>query len=200
MSAQPRDTQERNKHHHAHAIIKQRLACDLGLQRLGGTETLEDPQDRDRVGGGDDRAEDQAVDEADLDADPAGDDVSEPADDERRGEDADGREQDDDRGLFLKVVEVDMQRPGKEQVTEHALHQRLVEVDRADECLSRGEHAHPRYDPINQQQGDCMQHGQQHQAYRCRQLEQFVVNECEGRCEGHEDAGNIEEIHSHYYP
>ena len=109
------------------------------------------------------------------------------------------REQSDDRGLLLEVVDVDMQRPGKEQVAEHALHQRLVEVDRSDERVGQGEHARPRYDPINQQQGDRVQHGQQHQAHRRRQLEQFVVDEREGRCEGHEDADDIEEAHGDLY-
>ena len=86
MPIQPRDAQERNEHHHTHAVVKQRLARDLGLQRLGCAEALDDSQDRDRVGWRDDRAKDQAVDEADLDAEPAGENVGEPADDERRGD------------------------------------------------------------------------------------------------------------------
>jgi len=42
-----------------------------------------------------------------------------------------------------------MQRPSKEQVAEHAIQQRLVEVDRADDRLGCGERALLGYDPIS---------------------------------------------------
>ena len=86
-----------------------------------------------------------------------------------------------------------MQCPGKEQVAEHALHQRLVEVDRADERFRADEH--PGVDLPDRQQRDRVQKGQQHQAHGRGQLQYFVVDQREQCCEPNEDAGDIKETH-----
>jgi hypothetical protein len=110
-------------------VVEERLAGDLGLQRIRDPGTLQDRQHRNRVGGRDQRAEDQAGQERQPDAERVEHQPRGASDQRRREQDAHSRQQRDDPPLRGEVVQVDVERPREQQRTEHAVQQRPTEIE-----------------------------------------------------------------------
>jgi len=168
VPAHAREAQQREKHHHAHAVVKQALAGELGLDALRGTDLLHDRQHRDGVGGGDQRAKQHGVHQRQVQAQGLHERPG--AQPHQHGGDhhAHGGETQNQPGLLAQVRQLHVQRPGKEQKAQQPVHQRVVEVDRADNLA--GEVVQPGIQARPQREARGKHQGQQHQADRGRQL------------------------------
>ncbi|MNN14586.1 hypothetical protein D3C81_1276590 [compost metagenome] len=133
--AELEDAYKDGEYHHRGAVIEQRFADDGGGQRLGRAGRLEDAEHGDRVGGRDQRAEQQAVDEAHVPAEQGEGVIGEEADHRGGDQHAEGGEQADRPLVVAQVVEVDVQRTGEQQRGEEPGHEDFGEVDAADDLL-----------------------------------------------------------------
>ncbi len=158
--AQLCDTQQYGKHHYGCTVVEQRLADDRGFQwfrRIGGTQHA---QHRNRVGGRDQRAEQQAVEETHVPAEQGEDVVRQAADHPGGDQHAKGRQQADGPTVAAQVVEVHVQGAGEQQERQHPVHQQVAEVDLANQLLDTflqawvAEHAQALQDQRKQQGGD----------------------------------------------
>ncbi|MNV76545.1 hypothetical protein D3C71_1699020 [compost metagenome] len=66
--AQLNDAQQHGEHHYRSAVIEQRFADDRGFQWFRCIRGTQGAEHGDRIGGGDQRAEQQAVDQRDVPA------------------------------------------------------------------------------------------------------------------------------------
>ncbi len=133
--AQLRDAQQHGEHHHRGAVVEQRFADDGGFQRfrrIGGPQHTEYGN---RVGGGNQRAEQQAVQETHVPAEQGKDVEGQAADHHRGNQYAEGGEQADGPAVAAQVAQVDVQGAGEQQEREHPVHQQVAEVDLADQLL-----------------------------------------------------------------
>ena len=78
--AQLHDAQQHGEHHNGGAVIEQRLTDDGGFQWLGGIGRTQHAEHGNRIGGGDQCTEQQAVQEADMPAEQAENPVRQAAD------------------------------------------------------------------------------------------------------------------------
>ncbi len=127
------DAQQHGEHHYRGAVVEQRFADDGGLQRLGSVGGTQHTQHGNRVGGGNQRAEQQAVEKAHVPAEQAEDPVGQAADDEGGDQHADRGQQADGPAVAAQVVEVDVQGAGEQQERQHPVHQQIAEVDLANQ-------------------------------------------------------------------
>jgi hypothetical protein len=124
-----RHLEQRDEHHDTDAVVEQRLAGDLGLEIPRDTCTPEDPQDRNGIGGRDQRAEKQTVDQRHVQSQPTEQRGRRQSDQNGGDEHADGREQRHGPLLLPQVPEVHEQRPREQQKAQHPVQQRLAEID-----------------------------------------------------------------------
>ena len=87
------------------ASVEQALALDQDGKSLGRAEVPENGDHGDRVGGGDNSAEQQAGNETDI-----GEDVKRAADREGRDQEADDREHEDRRDVVDEAADIDGKR------------------------------------------------------------------------------------------
>ena len=96
--------------HDAHAIVEQALARDRALERGGHVLFAQHAEDRDGIGGRDQRAEHEVPDRGDRSAQQQAKAPGCAADQHGRGDDADGGEQQHRQPVRLQPIEIDMQR------------------------------------------------------------------------------------------
>lgn len=94
---------------------------------------FEDAEDGDGVGGRDEGAEEEAMDEGDVEGEGLEEVVRGEADDGGGDEDSDGGHEEDDEFLIGEVVEIDVKGAGEEEEAEHAFHEDFVEIDTGDD-------------------------------------------------------------------
>jgi len=127
--AEARQTQHREKEHHRDAVVEERLARDLGLERPWRARRLQRPEDRDGIGGRDQCPEEQAQDEGHGNAEQIESEPGQAADQERGDREADGGEHRDHDLLPGEILQIHVQRTREEQKSQQSFHERLVEVD-----------------------------------------------------------------------
>mgnify|MGYP002064978181 CR=1 FL=1 len=120
---------QHQEQHHPYPVVEQRLSRNLDLEALGGTDPGHDAEDGDRIGGRDQGTEEEADHERCVQLHPAKNQVGQTSHQNGREHDAHGRQGGDRPLLFAQVVEVDVQGSRKEQEAEHAVEQRLLQVD-----------------------------------------------------------------------
>ena len=127
------DAEQDGEDHDADAVVEQRLARDPNLEPLGRTGRLQHAEDRDRIGGRDQRAEQQRVDPADVVTEHREQEVRRHADDRGRDQRAAEREHADGELLCAEIGDVDVERTREQQQAEQAVQQRVAEVELGDE-------------------------------------------------------------------
>jgi hypothetical protein len=121
--------QEQREDHHAHPIVEQRFPGNHQFEFLRCMGGLEDAHHGDRIGRRDQGTEQQAMDQRQLQAQQR-EGVPHPVTHgERRQHRAQHGQHRHRPAVDLELLEVDVQRAGKEQERQHPLHQRVREVD-----------------------------------------------------------------------
>ena len=105
---------------------------------------------------------------------------------------AEQREHRDHVPLLPQVAEVEVQRAGEEQERQHAVEDRLVEVDPVTSVAARRPNG---CRPAQRQHHHRARQRHQHDADGRRQAQELVVHEAEQRGEREQDAGEFEEAH-----
>ena len=129
LAAAPRRPQQAQEHDDPDAVVEQGLARDLHLQRPRDADPLEQPEHGDRVGGGDQGAEQQAVDGPDGQAEQG---EHPPRRARRRSRSRAARRRwpgPRSASGAGRGPEVHVERPGEEQEPEHPVKEGLVEVE-----------------------------------------------------------------------
>ncbi len=124
-----RQLQDNQKHHNADAVVKERFSGNLGFEAFGDTGRFEDADDRHRVGRRNQRPEQQAVNERYRDIQEIQNDPRQSAHNESRGDDPHGGQYRNGPFLTSQVIELDVHGPGKQQKRQHAVQQRLIEIN-----------------------------------------------------------------------
>ena len=180
--------------HDRHAVVEQRFPGNGNFQRLAGPGGLEDAHHRDRVGGRDQGAEQQAVDERQGVTGDLEQPVAAERHQEHAAQHAEGGEDADGPLARQQVVQVHVHGACEQQEAEHAVEQRLVELDLADDALGdvlgRTEAC-----VVQQDQQQREQQRDHHDADGGRQLERADVDPGEQRRHGDQDARYRQQAH-----
>ena len=123
---------DREERHHPEAVVEQGLAGQLHLQRLGGGRGPQHAEHGDRIGGRDERAEEQRLPGGDAQSQRLAHRQDQPTHDSGRHQHAAGREQPDCQLLAQQRVEIDVQGAGEQQKGQQAVEQRFAEVQPPD--------------------------------------------------------------------
>ena len=187
------DAEDGEEDHHAHAVVEERLAHDLGLELLRHPGLLQHAQYGDGIGGADQRPEEQAMDEGHGMPDGGEDPVGEGPHEEGAGEHAHGGEDQDGPALLLQLVPVGMHGPGEEQEAEHDVQHHGLEVDLAHHVLGVAQQGV--VDGAGEEEPHGEEDGHQHEPDGVGQAEEPDVHVAEGGREHHEQGGDQEEVH-----
>ena len=188
-----REGQAHAERHHRDAVVEQRLAGDLGLDRFRHLHRLQQPEDCDWIGRRDQRAEHQRPGEWQLEAAEPRQAVEGQPDQHGREQHADRRHQPDRPSLSAQHVDVDMQGSCEQQERQHAIHDRRVEIDLADRRAQGVGDAEAGEDRLRREQHQ--RTGQRHdqQADRVRQSQDPQVEEAEQRRKGQQQRDDLED-------
>ncbi|MNV40888.1 hypothetical protein D3C71_1325070 [compost metagenome] len=127
--------QQQREQHHTHAIVEQRFAGDHQLQRLGSPGGLENAHHGNRIRGGYQRTKQQAIQQRHWHAHP-GQYPPHPQPDDDSGQCCAHQCQPCHRiAVFAQRRQVHMQGARKQQERQHALHQHLGKIERAQKRL-----------------------------------------------------------------
>jgi len=184
---------ESQKDHDADAVVEQRFAGDLDFQFLRSPCLLQYRQHRDGIRRRDQRPKQQAIDEADLNADQRKHQPGQNGDNHRRNPHTDGRQQRNQPLLSGQIIQIDVQRPGEQQETEQAVHQGLVEVDARDDRFRLPLHFGKPQSEQNQSEGK--QQSNDHQPDGRRQPEPTVIDVAEQSRQSDQQRDDLEKIH-----
>ena len=151
------------------------LAHNRGFQGLGRVGRTQHTEHGDRVGRGNQRTKQQAIQEADVPAEQLENVISEAADDRGRDQYAEGGQQANGPAITAHVIEVNVQGAGKQQERQHPVHQQIAEIDLADQLLHTVfETRKPEKTQTLQQQRK--HKGGDHDANRWRQADKTVIH------------------------
>ncbi len=126
--------EQRDEDDGAHAVVEEGFAGELGFEVGGGVDAAEHFEDGDRVGGGDEGAEEEALERRGVEAEEADGVVGEGADGERGEDCGDDGEQGDRELLSAESFEIEQEGSGEEEQGEHAVEDEALEVDLADDA------------------------------------------------------------------
>jgi hypothetical protein len=178
----------------SYPVIEESLADDFSFQAFRRSGSFNNAEDGDRVRGRNQGAEQQAGEKAYMDSQKVKEEPRQSAHYEGRGDNRCRGEQEDVPFLPGQVLQVDLQRPGEQHETEHAVQERLVEVDTAYQASRLvPADADPHAVQHDESQGD--EQGYDHHADGGRQAEDAVVDESEQRCKHYEYRGYFEQTH-----
>ena len=129
------NAQNRNKHHHRNAVIKQRLASNLGGKAGGSVQRFENRHHRYRISGRHHGTKQQAVDKGQRNTQPAQHVPHGTTDQEGREHNAQGGQQRHEPLLVRQLIQVHMKGPGKQQKAEQTIKQRRPQIGLANQML-----------------------------------------------------------------
>ena len=189
------DRRENEKDDDGDTVIEEALAGDLRLQLPSNTDRLEHPEHGHGIGRTDERAEDESDDERN-----AGEPVERETDDEGGDQKADRGGKDHHPFLVGEIGEIDVQRAGEQDETQHPVHQRLVEIDAGDEGAQVRHQRQSRYRPVEPHRPERCRKSHDDEADGRRQAQDDMVDPAERRGEHDQDRRDLEDGHGHQYP
>ena len=176
---------------HADAIVDQRFAGDRRFHILRHMGRLEDPEDSDRIGGGDQGPEQEAMDPRQLEPEEAEQPVAAHADEERRQGRANQRQNPDRPCQPPQPREVNVKGAREKEHRQHPLHEDVGEIDRLEQrplLLPRCRHPHP----LEPHDAERRHQRNRHHADRGGQPEHLAVEPGSAGSEDEDDGGDIE--------
>jgi hypothetical protein len=188
-----RDFLHDDERHHANAVVEQRFPGDLKLQTVRHFRVFQNPDHRHRIGGRNQPAEQQAPRIAQVEPQPAERPMNQRAEDKHGYDHTRDGQRGDDTALRGQLVQIDVQRPGEQEKTQHPLHQRVVEINLGEQ-LHRAI-ANPGREMSGTDQPGRDQQGDQHHADRGRQFEAAVIQIAEQRRQRDEDRDDLKYGH-----
>ncbi len=185
--------QQHQKHHDCHPVVEQGLTADFGFQAFRHPGFFQDAEHGDRVGGGDQRAEQQAVHQRQPDVQPVQYEPGQGSDDKRRTDRSHGGQRADDPLLVCQAVQVDVQCPGKQQKAQHAVQKGLIKIDAVDQSqrifLQAESQRTQQCDPQRSHKRDG------HHPDGSGQLDETVVDVAEHGRKRDQDGQDVEQFH-----
>ena len=162
------------EYHYAHPVVEQGLPFDQGLQGSGEPGVLEDGQGGHRIGGGDDRAEKQGMDQGQIDSGKSQQKAHGQADEGGGGQGGEHGQEQHVPFLPFEDGQGNMHRPCEQEKAEHVLHKRPGKVDGLDEGAAGDESVVPAQHGQGMEDQD-QDHGLEHEPHGLGQLQAPLV-------------------------
>ena len=192
-----RQAQQGEEDHHPEAVVEQRFADHLGLQAARRPGAAHHPQHRDRIGGRDQRPEQQAVQEAERQAKDRQQQKRRRPHQRGARQQRHGGERGDRQAPVQEIVQVDVQRAGEQQESEQHVEHQMAQIHLPEQPLQRAQDAAlgaaGGAEDQQRQRGD---QGQAHHADRLRQAQQAVIEVAEQRGQRDEQRRQLEVSHA----
>ncbi len=189
----PGDAGQHHEQHHADAVVEQRFPRHERLDPFGDPRLTQDREDRHGIGGGDQRAEQQARHQRRVQAEGVQQSVRQAAHQEGRDDRGQHREDQHGGAQLPQRVRVERECPGEQQEAQHALEDEAGEVHVTDELHRLAGERHAQRD--ESERDGAREQAHDGHADRGRQPQHPRVEPGHRGRDDHEQGDQVEELH-----